>query len=314
VYLRRERIDVVHSFLFLPGFYSRFAGRLSGVPANISSLRGTGIEGGYRYRLDVATASLCDAIIANSAAGRDDYVAHGGPQDKIVVIRNGVDSSRFLIGEIDRAQWKLDRFDRLIGMVGTMEELRDHRTLVQAMQQVVRHRPRVGLFLVGDGTLRAEIEASVERLRISQHVVFAGTLRYPEQVYPVLDVYVQASATEGISNSILEAMFHALPVVATNLGGNPEVVLHGKTGYLVPARDPSAMAHALLALLDAPVLRRQLGQAALQRARTAFSLESMLQGTLDVYQQLLCTGRQAPPAHHRRSSTPELQQARESAE
>jgi glycosyltransferase involved in cell wall biosynthesis len=288
-YLRRERIDVIHSFLFLPSFYSRFAGRLARVPAIISSLRGSRIEGHLRYRLDVATSSLCHAITANSAAGRDDYVEHGGAREKIVVIRNGLDSSRLCATPVhaDRVHWKLDRFDLLIGMVGTMEDLRDHRLLVTAMEQIVRRKSGVGLVLVGDGTLRPEIEALVQHLGISQHVVLTGTLRHPERIYPLLAVYVQASATEGISNSILEAMFCALPVVATDVGGNPETVVHGRTGTIVPPGDPAAMADAVVALLDDPARRREMGREAQQRARTSFGLKGMLQATQELYDTLL---------------------------
>lgn len=293
-YLRHEGIDIIHSFLFLPSFYGRLAGRLARVSC-ISSLRGTGIEGWYRYRLDIATCSLCDALIANSAAGRADYVAHGGPPEKIVVIRNGLDSARLqptAALPAERARWHVDRFEQLIGMVGTMENLRDHRLLVSAMRHVVRVKPRTGLLLVGDGTLRDEIGALVRRLELSDHVVFTGTVRRAEEVYPLLDVYVQASATEGISNSILESMFCALPVVATNVGGNPEVVLHGRTGYLVPRGDESAMAQALLALLSDPHLRHRMGHEGLQYARAAFGLERMVSDTQGVYEGLICGNRQ----------------------
>jgi glycosyltransferase involved in cell wall biosynthesis len=173
-------------------------------------------------------------------------------------------------------------------MVGTMESLRDHRLLVSAMRHVVRAKPRTGLLLVGDGTLRNEIGALVRRLELSDHVIFTGTLRRPEEVYPLLDVYAQASATEGISNSILEAMLCALPVVATDVGGNPEVVLHGQTGYLVPCGDESAMAQALLILLVDPHLRRRMGGEGFQYARTAFGLERLVTDTEDLYETLMC--------------------------
>ena len=88
-YLRREHIDVVHSFLFLPNFYARLAGKLAATPAVVSSLRSTGIEGAPRYALDIATCALCDALIANSQAGADHYVRRGGLRGRIAVVRNG---------------------------------------------------------------------------------------------------------------------------------------------------------------------------------------------------------------------------------
>src|SRR5206468_10993722 len=139
------------SFLFLPNFYARLAGHLAGVPAIVSSLRGKGIEGRLRYRIDVATCSLCDVVIANSAAGRDDYVRRGASPDKVVVIRNGLDPARLTAGAdpAGRRRWGLDRFEHVVGMVASLQGLKAQRLLVSAMQEVVRRHPRPGLVLVG---------------------------------------------------------------------------------------------------------------------------------------------------------------------
>ncbi len=290
-YLRRERIDVVHAFHFLPNFFSRFAGRLAGTPAIVSSVRGTGIAGWHRYGLDVATCGLCHRLIANSGAGRDHYVGRGGAAEKIVVIKNGMGQRRFARAHHAqpwRRQWNLSRFQRIIGMVAAMEARKDHPLVLRAMPATIRCQPRTGLLLVGDGSRRPALEDFVRAAGLQEQVVFTGQVREPEQIYPLCDVYVQASyREEGISNSILEAMSCALPVVATDVGGNREVVADGVTGYVVPAAAPLALAEALLALLHNPQLAQQMGQAGLARVRTAFSLEAMIEATQHLYDALL---------------------------
>jgi glycosyltransferase involved in cell wall biosynthesis len=292
-YLRQEQIDIVHSFLFLPNFYSRFAGRLAGTPAIVSSLRGAGIEGRHRYRLDVWTCRMCHVLIANSAAGRDHYIQHGGPPAKLVVIRNGINQARFscaLALHDVKAQWGLLRFDHLIGMVAAMENRKDHRLLLLAMKEVIHWKPQTGLILVGDGSLRPQLEALARDMGLAAHVVFTGQLRWPERLYPMFDIYVQASAEgEGISNSILEAMSYALPVVTTDVGGNREVVLDAVTGYLVPPGDSGYLAQVLISLLDDPPRRKEMGEEALNRVRTVFSLEKMVSTTQRLYEELLRT-------------------------
>lgn len=290
-YLRGEKIDVLHSFLFLPNFYSRLAGRIAGTPAVVSSLRSTGIEGWHRYFLDRRTCLLCDVLIANSQAGRDDYVRRGGPARRIVVVPNGVNEERLSrTGRLEamRQEWDLDRFDEVIGMVAAMELRKDHRLLLTAMKEILRRRPRTGLLLVGDGSLRGGLEYLARAQNMASNVVFAGEVRRSEGVYPLLDVYVQASRSEeGMSNSILEAMSNSLPVVATDVGGNREVVEDRVSGFVVDAGDPRAMAEAIIALLEDPLKRRELGAAGLRRVRGRFSLERMITSTRDVYEGLL---------------------------
>ena len=296
-YLRRERIDIVHAFLFLPNFYSRLAGRLAGTPAIISSLRGEGIEGKGRYVLDVRTCFMCHVLIANSDAGRAHYVGQGGPPDKIQVIRNGINQSRFLpANDLGPHPEPLDfsRFDVVIGMVAAMEERKDHDLLLQAFQALAQARPqlRVGLVLIGDGARRDDLEQQVRTLDLTSRVLFTGRVRCPEHVYPRFDLYAHASkTTEGVSNSILEAMSCALPVVATDVGGNREVVVDGQTGAITPAGDVASFTQALCNLLDHPERRQKMGQAGQDRVHTVFSLEAMVQSTQQVYERLLTAQR-----------------------
>ena len=291
-YAREQAIDILHSFMFLPNFYSRFAGRIAATPVVISSLRASGheIDGWPRYLLDIATCFLCDAMIANSAAGARHYEHHGGLRSRIVLIRNGCNLTRTAVAADGRAlaeQYGLGRFAHRIGMVGAFEPRKDQALLVRSLKRIVQARPGTGLVLAGDGAQRPQLESLVHSLGLGPCVAFLGTVR-PEALYPLLDVYVQASAFgEGISNSLLEAMAQGLPAVATDVGGNREVVVDGVTGHLVPAADPDRLTAVLLELLSDSAQRQRMGQAGRECILTTFRIDTMVTATQNVYERLL---------------------------
>ena len=282
----RSGADVVHTSLFLPNFYGRVARLRSRPPLLVSSLRSTGIEGWPRYAAEILMAPLCDVIIANSEAGRADLIARGVSPRRIEVVRNGLDFARF-----DEARlvprFPAGRPPRL-GMVAQMETRKDHPGLIEAFAVLVAAHPGARLLLAGDGSRRAETGTAAARLGVAGSVEFMGTVSRPETVYAALDVYVQASAAEeGTSNSILEAMACGRPVVATDIGGNREVVEDGVTGLVVPPRDPRALAAALDRLLRDPEGARRMGETGAVRVRERYGRRRMVEATLAVYRSRL---------------------------
>jgi glycosyltransferase involved in cell wall biosynthesis len=282
---RGGRFDILHTFLFLPNFYGRMSRLRHRPPLVISSLRSTGIEGLPRYVAEVLMAPLCDRIIANSDAGRRDLVRRGVAARRITVVRNGLDLDRFAaVPPLDgRAPGR-----PCIGMVAQMEPRKDHGSLLAAFARVLRTHPRGRLVLAGDGSLRPRIEAAVAALGLGASVELPGTVERAETVYASLDLYVQASASqEGTSNSIVEAMASSRPVVATDIGGNAETVVHGTTGLVVPPRDAGALAASMSALLDEPARARDLGLAGRERALRMFHRVRMVDETVRVYETAL---------------------------
>jgi glycosyltransferase involved in cell wall biosynthesis len=294
--LRAGGYAVVHSFLFLPGFYTRLAALRHRPPLVVSSHRSTGQRGRLRYLTEILMAPLCDVIIANSSAGREDLVARGVAATRVTVVRNGLDLSRFKpriengarhaapAPETAAAATSAPR----IGMVAQMESRKDHLGLIDAFHRVRMRHPAARLILGGDGSLRPKIEERVRADGLAGAVEFLGTVDAPETLYPTLDIYVQASAFgEGTSNSIIEAMASGLPVVATDVGGNREVVQQGDTGITVPPRDPAALAAALIELLDDPDRARRMGRAGARHALAVYPREAMVAATLEVYRSFL---------------------------
>ena len=220
----------------------------------------------------------------------------GVADDRIRLICNGVDTERFRPGQQELRDSILprgfvDHESIVIGSVGRLEPVKDQLTLVRAFTELCRRRPqdtRLRLVLVGDGSLRKELESLVEQGGIGEQVWLAGSVENVPQLLHAMDVFVLPSLAEGISNTILEAMASALPVVATRVGGNEELVEEGETGLLVARADPGAMAGALLSYIEDDTLRARHGAAARRRVEKHFSLHGMVNRYLEVYDELCC--------------------------
>jgi glycosyltransferase involved in cell wall biosynthesis len=234
-------------------------------------------------------APLCDAIIANSEAGLRGIVARGVSPRRVFVVRNGLDLSRF--EKAATTQPAAGETVRLLGMIAQMEPRKDHLGLVEAYAKLRTRFPQSRLVLAGDGSRRPAVETLVRQLGLEGEVRLLGTVDRPEAVLETLDLYVQASAREeGTSNSILEAMAAGRPVVATDVGGNREVVRHGVTGLIVPPHDPDALASALSEMLADPERCRRMGAAGAALMRERYSRQAMVDATVAVYQTFLGRG------------------------
>ena len=218
---------------------------------------------------------FCRLIVANSQAGLDAYGVRGA---KARVIANGIDASRLLGLEETRAvRQRLGLGDALVvGMVSTFRPWKDQPTLVRAAELVLGQRAGVVFLFIGDGETRAACQALVAPALAGRIRFLGGCADGIESLVNVLDIGVLATFTEGLSNSIMEYMALAKPVVATDGGGTRELVIDGVTGFLVPARDARQLADRLLALLDDPALRRQLGNAGQRRVLDGFCLARMV--------------------------------------
>lgn len=208
---------------------------------------------------------------------------------RIEQIYNGVDAERFrprVAGETLPQGWPFDPARHwVVGAVGRMQPVKDPLTLLQAFAQLHASRPQARLVWVGDGPLRVAMEDEVRRLGLGDQVWLAGDRRDVPALLRAFDAYVLPSIAEGVSNTLLEAMASALPIVATRVGGNAELLESGRSGQLVPASDAVALAQALAALLDAPALAAAQGAAARQRVEQQFSLAAMVARYRSVYQQ-----------------------------
>lgn len=220
----------------------------------------------------------------------------GIPAQRVERICNGVDTERFQPGAAaGRAPLAGSPFNDtdaiVVGTVGRLQAVKDQLNLVRALA-VARERggatgAKLRLAIAGDGPLRPAVEEEIRRHRLSDAVWLAGERRDVPEVMCGFDVFALPSKAEGISNTILEAMSSGLPVVATAVGGNAELVSESKTGALVPAEDPAAMADALLCYASDAALRHRHGQAGRLKVEQSFSLAGMVARYTDLYERLL---------------------------
>jgi len=217
------------------------------------------------------------------------------PVTKISQVYNGVDIKRFKVNDAKplsilpsdfRAPERL-----LIGTVGRLDPVKDQLTLVHAFIHLIKTTPELShqarLIIVGDGVLLSALQTVVRDANIDHLVWFAGERHDVADIMQTLDLFVLPSINEGISNTILEAMASALPVIATEVGGNLELVVDGQTGYLVSKQDPIAMAVAFKRYLLQPELLRLHGQAGRSRVVSTFSLSRMMADYKAIYDKLL---------------------------
>ncbi|MCB1671169.1 MAG: TIGR03088 family PEP-CTERM/XrtA system glycosyltransferase [Gammaproteobacteria bacterium] len=222
----------------------------------------------------------------------------GIPADKVTQIYNGVDTRRFApvpddpTDVADLPEGFRRRSDRLvIGTVGRLAAVKDQRLLLEAMHRLLAERPELRdtlrLIIVGDGPEREALITRIEQLSLQDSVWLAGDREDIPELLRALDLFALPSLAEGISNTILEAMASGLPVVASSVGGNPELVQEEQTGLLFPAGDEEALTHALNRLIDDLPLRQAMGLAATAYIRRHFDWQRTVESYLAVYDALL---------------------------
>jgi glycosyltransferase involved in cell wall biosynthesis len=291
--LRRDRPDVVHGFLFHGYVLGALAGRWAGAPVVVASRRSLGNfkKGKPHYRLGEQVVNrLTDLVIANSEAVRADSLRREGlPPERVIVIHNGLEPGRFARPpEADlRRHLGLDKAPVVVGVVANFIPYKGHRFFLDAWAEVVARTPEAVALLVGDGAGRREIEARAAALGLGGSLRFLGSRLDVPEILGVVDILVHPSLEEGFCNAILEAMAAGKPVVATAVGGNPEAVVEGETGLLVPPGDGPALAEAIGWLLDRPEQAGAFGHAGRRRVVERFELSRMVTQYEAVYDRLL---------------------------
>jgi sugar transferase (PEP-CTERM/EpsH1 system associated) len=215
----------------------------------------------------------------------------GVPECKVTTIHNGVDTERF--ASVERAGSRralgLDDSVFTIGTVGRLDPVKDHASLLHAFRPIARSERPSRLLIAGAGPMQSVIQSLAAELNISDKIQLLGERCDVPQILKACDVFTLTSIAEGISNTILEAMASGLPIVATRVGGNPELVDDGVNGYLVDAGDVSALTASYETYLYNPNLRDLHGRNARRRTEQRFTLERMASQYAQLYQELVGT-------------------------
>jgi len=213
--------------------------------------------------------------------------------DNFISIYNGVDLNRFqhkTSSETLRGSLNINSSDPIVGSVGGLRPVKDYQCLLKSVPIILKEFPKTKFILVGDGPLKESLKFKVKSLKLENNVLFLGWRTDIPELLAIFDIFALSSKTEGISISILEAMASRLPVIATNVGGNQEVVEDGKTGFLVPQGDFHSLANAIIKLLKGKQLREAMGVNGKRRVEEKFSLKTFIDKHIEVYDGLIDHG------------------------
>ncbi len=276
------RPDIVHGYLQGPNLFAALAGRACGVPVVAVAKRNVdAFETPRQVTLQRIAHRLATHVTAVSAAVAETSVALGVPRERVTVILNGVDVSRFGVAPATRAELGLEEGVPVIGSVGCLEPRKDYGTLLEALARLTADGRRAQLVIAGEGRLRDALTAQARALGLA--VRFLGERRDVERLLPVMDVFVLSSRQEGIPNALLEAMAAGRPCVATRVGGVPEVMADGRTGWIVPPSDPAVLAGALAEALADPREAARRGAAARAEVIAERSIAAMVRRHEEFY-------------------------------
>ena len=292
--IRSRRIDIVHAYGWYPDIFAIPAAWLALRPVRIASVRDAGA---YMTRSKIRalqlTCALADCVLANSAAGKDWLIAQGVKEQKIEVIRNGVafpapDRKRSAAGI--RQEFGIPADTPVCACVGRVVSGKGIDVYLRAARILADQKRNVTFLMIGahsaETNCKSEMETLALKLQLNGRFIFTGQRDNVDDILRDVDILVHPSLTEGLSNVVLEGMAAGLPVVATRVGGNPELVQDGRTGLLIPPQDDAALAQAIVFLLDRPHIARHFGESGRERIAREFSIGSMLQKTQDLYFRL----------------------------
>lgn len=283
-----ERIDVMHANEFAMNTYCALVSAITNVPC-IATVHGKNYSSDRWHRRAAYRVVARRAKLIAVSDDIKDFLATkvGIPASRITTITNGIDVHRYSSAQSSRAVLRnelgLAADQPVIGCVGRLESVKGHTYLIRAARAVCQRHLRAMFVLAGQGQLREALEREVSELGLSQNVSFLGYRDDVSSVLAALDIFVLPSLSEGLPLSLLEAMAAGTPVVASNVGGIPEVISDGYSGLLADSGDAASIAGKLLALLDNPALGKTLAKNARAVVLDRFGIDAMVCAYEELY-------------------------------
>jgi len=297
--IKKHKIDVLQTHGLRVDFFGFIAAKLAGIPHIITRhvafshhLISTARKRLYTFFDKFALKSAAKIITVSRIIENDLIENLSINHNKVVTIHNGVALDRYsninpVIVQQIRDELGIDAKKRVVGMVAQLSNWKGIQYFLQAIPAVLKRHRDVVFLIVGDGPERKNLENIARELRISSHVIFAGFRRDIPNVISTMDISVLSSLREGLPNALLESMALGKPVVATDVGGVYEIVLHNKTGFLVPPRNPQMLADAIIEFLDNKAKAKKMGKTGRELITKNFSLKQMVAQYEKVYENVI---------------------------
>ncbi|HEU4435681.1 MAG TPA: glycosyltransferase [Pyrinomonadaceae bacterium] len=304
-FLKRHEIDVVHAHDFYTNIFGMAAAALARVPVRIASRRESAVRPETQRFVERAAYRVAHAVVANCEDVRQQLIREGVPARKVRTVYNGLDLARVqpAVGKSERNEilraLKLPEQARFVTIMANMRAhvrepeplcYKDHPTFLRAARRVYDSVPDAAFIIAGEGELLDATRELARSLGIADRTFFIGRCQDVGSVLSISDVCVLSSSSEGFSNAILEYMAAGRPVVATDVGGAREAVVHGETGYLVPSGDHEQMAGHIISLLLDQDTASSMGESGRRRVNEKFSTVKQLQSIESLYTELLGLG------------------------
>ena len=297
--IHREKCDIVHTHSSKAGIVGRWAAKCAGVPVIIHTPHGHVFYGYFNQIvtrifivIERLTALVTNRIITLTERGRQEHVAFGiASKDKFIAIPSGIDIDTKRMDEQSRAvlrkNLKIPDNQFIFGTIARLDPIKGIIFLIEAAAIVKKEHHNVCLIVVGDGSQKELLKKKSEDLGLSDCVFFTGHQNETKPFIEIMDVFVLPSINEGMGRVILDAMVHAKPVVASEVGGIPDVVDDCKTGLLVAPKDSQALARAMISMIRDPQGAKNMGLKGFKKVTNQYSLNQMVARIAALYMELL---------------------------
>jgi glycosyltransferase involved in cell wall biosynthesis len=291
--IKGHRVRIVHATDYYTNLLALGAGKLTGAKVIVSRVDLGHLRAGFgRWHREAEkwNARNADLVVANADAVREVCIRDEGcDPDRVVVVRNGLDTPHFdaLAKAHLQAPLPIEDGDIPVAVIGNLWRVKGHRTLVEAAPEIAARFPRVKFLCAGEGPEREFLERRIAELGLENTVHLLGHRLDIPAILARSHAACLCSSAEGLSNAVMEAMASSLPIVATSVGGNPELVRPGENGFLVPFGNAQALASALVQLLSDPAAAAEMGRRGRSRIESELTLEKMAEGHGALYHRAL---------------------------
>ncbi len=298
-FLVKEKFDIVHTHTSKAGLLGRFAAKLARTPHVVHTPHGHVFFGYFGLLktkifilLEKLAARLADKIITLTSREKQDYISYRiAGEEKFVVIHSGIELNKYQkLSPAEQAKLKeetgLPSNSFVVGTVGRLVPVKNPELLIRASQPLFTQYPNTYFVFIGDGPLKKDLISAANEIGGEKNIVFLGWRDDAHRVLSIFDVFCLPSLNEGMGRVLVEAMAHGVPIVASDAGGIPDLIIHQKNGFLVPPQNPEELTKHIQILIEDEETRKKMGEEGMKMA-SRFSSDAMVKNIATLYEELI---------------------------